>query len=178
MTSRPLSTPILAWPLSGCIEKTAITAADTLNGTVLPFFAQEQVPLLRILTDNGTEYCGKAENHAYQLYLDIEDIDHTKTKASSPQTNGICERFNRSMKQEFYDIAFRKKLYHNLEKLQIDVEHWLRQYNETRPHSGKYCYGKTPMQTFKDAKTIVQAKAIGFEERPSDDLSQHLHAVP
>ena len=79
-------------------EKTAITAADTLNGMVFPFFEKEDVPLLRILTDRGTEYCGKAENHAYQLYLGIEYIDHTKTKASSPQTNGICERFHRTLK--------------------------------------------------------------------------------
>jgi transposase InsO family protein len=158
-------------------EKTAITAADTLNGTVLPFFEQGQVPLLRILTDRGTEYCGKAENHAYQLYLDIENIDHTRTKASSPQTNGICERFHRTMKQEFYDIAFRKKLYYNLEELQTDVDEWLRKYNLTRPHSGKYCYGKTPMQTFQDAKAIAQSKFIGSVEPLSDSATRQLGAV-
>lgn len=141
-------------------EKTAITAADTLNDMVLPFFEKEDITLLRILTDRGTEYCGKAENHAYQLYLGIENIDHTRTKASSPQTNGICERFHRTMKQEFYDIAFRKKLYQSLEGLQTDVNEWLRKYNETRPHSGKYCYGKTPRQTFLDAKQIAQSKNL------------------
>lgn len=157
-------------------EKTAITAADTLNGTVLPFFERQEVPLLRILSDRGTEYCGKTESHAYQLYLGIEDIDHTRTKANSPQTNGICERFHRTMKQEFYDIAFRKKLYHSLEDLQTDVDEWLRKYNETRPHSGKYCYGKTPMQTFSDAKELAQSKNMAYVQELSDSAPQKVLA--
>jgi len=141
-------------------EKTAITAAHTLNETVLPFFEEHDIPLLRVLTDRGTEYCGKVENHAYQLYLAVENIDHSKTKARHPQTNGICERFHRTMKEEFYDIAFRKKIYHTLEELQTDVDQWLRKYNEYRPHSGKYCYGKTPMQTFKDARHVAKGKQL------------------
>ena len=115
-------------------EKTAITAADMLNGNVLPWFTEQGIDLLRVLTDRGTEYCGKIENHAYQLYLAIENIDHSKTKVRSPQTNGICERFHRTMKQEFYDVAFRKKIYNSLEELQIDVEEWLKKYNIFRPH--------------------------------------------
>ena len=119
-------------------EKTALTAADLLNDRVIPFFTANGISLLRMLTDRGTEYCGKVENHAYQLYLAIEDIDHSRTKANSPQTNGICERFHRTIKEEFYDIAFRKKFYHSLEELQADLDHWLMKYNEQRPHSGKY----------------------------------------
>jgi transposase InsO family protein len=141
-------------------EKTAITAADALNDKVLPFFAEHGIPLLRVLTDRGTEYCGKVENHAYQLYLAVEDIDHSRTKASSPQTNGICERFHRTLKEEFYDIAFRKKLYTTMEELQVDVDEYLRKYNNQRPHSGKYCYGKTPMQTFRESLKIAKEKNL------------------
>jgi len=141
-------------------EKTAITAADALNGKVLPFFAEHDIPLLRVLTDRGTEYCGKVENHAYQLYLAVEDIDHSRTKASSPQTNGICERFHRTLKEEFYDITFRKKLYTTMEELQVDLDEYLRKYNEQRPHSGKYCYGKTPMQTFRESLKIAKEKNL------------------
>lgn len=104
------------------LEKTAITAADMLNDRVVPFFDEQDVNLLRILTDRGTEYCGKVENHSYQLYLAMEDIDHSRTKANHPQTNGICERFHKTMKNEFYDIAFRKKIYTSIEELQIDVD--------------------------------------------------------
>lgn len=140
-------------------EKTALTAADCLNDQVIPFFEQEQVTLLRVLTDRGSEYCGKVENHAYQLYLNIEDIDHTRTKAHSPQTNGICERFHRTLKEEFYDRAFRKKIYTKLDELQQDLDSWLDYYNHRRPHSGKYCYGKTPMQTWNESKKIATEKS-------------------
>ncbi|WP_075281083.1 IS481 family transposase, partial [Mannheimia haemolytica] len=91
--------------------KTAISAADMLNDKVLPFFESQGLPMLRILTDRGSEYCGKVENHDYELYLAINDIEHTKTKVKHPQTNGICERFHKTILQEFYQVAFRKKIY-------------------------------------------------------------------
>ena len=150
------------------IEKSAITAADMLNDRVIPFFDECELPLCRILTDRGTEYCGKVESHAYELYLATENVDHSKTKANSPQTNGICERFHRTMKKEFYDIAFRKKIYRSLDELQVDVDHWISKYNEQRPHSGKHCYGKTPMQTFREAKHLALEKQI-----PSVELSDN-----
>lgn len=153
-------------------QKTAVTAAHALNEAVLPWFESEGVPMLRILTDRGTEYCGKVENHAYQLYLAVEDIDHSRTKARHPQTNGICERFHRTMKEEFYDIAFRKKIYRSIEDLQTDVDEWLKKYNEYRPHSGRFCYGKTPLQTFQDAKHIAIEKNHGNVLNVSDSDNQ------
>lgn len=151
-------------------EKTAITAADTLNDRVVPFFEEQGIPLLRVLTDRGTEFCGKPEHHAYQLYLGIENIDHSRTKAYSPQTNGICERFHKTMQEECYHILFRKKFYSTLDELQVDVDNWLVSYNNKRPHSGKHCFGKTPMQTFRDSIYIAKNKNIGTIERISDNL--------
>ena len=151
-------------------EKTAITAADHLNDRVIPFFASHNIPLLRILTDRGTKYCGKPENHAYQLYLGIEDVDHSRTKAYSPQTNGICERFHKTMQEECYHLLFRKKFYNTLDELQDDVDTWLISYNNERSHSGKHCFGKTPMQTFIDSIYIAKEKNIGNIERISDNL--------
>lgn len=152
-------------------EKTAITAAHVLNEKVLPWFEEQGIPMLRILTDRGTEYCGLVESHAFQLYLAIENIDHSKTKARHPQTNGICERFHKTMKNEFYDVAFRKKIYSSLEELQTDVNEWLRKYNEFRPHSGRFCYGKTPMQTFLDSKHIAIEKGCDILMEKSDNFS-------
>lgn len=157
-------------------EKTSLTAADTLNDKVLPFFETQGVQLLRILTDRGTEYCGKVESHAYQLYLGLENIDHSKTKVQSPQTNGICERFHRTIDNECYNIFFRKKIYNSLEELQIDVDHWIKSYNETRPHSGKHCYGKTPMQTFLDAKHIAKQKNLDNMSNINIELSDNLNS--
>jgi transposase InsO family protein len=99
-------------------RKNALTAADMLNDRVLPFFEEQGVPLLRILTDRGSEYCGNRESHEYALYLDLENIEHTRTKTRSPQTNGICERFHQTIQNEFYASAFRRKLYHSLDELQ------------------------------------------------------------
>ena len=134
-------------------RKTPITAADLLNDRVLPFYEEKGVPLQRVLTDRGTEFCGSHDRHEYELYLAVENIDHTRTKAKSPQTNGICERFHKTMLDEFYRIAFRKKVYATIEELQADLDLWLFEYNEVRTHQGRYCFGKTPMQTFLDAQS-------------------------
>lgn len=140
--------------------KTPITSADLLNDRVLPFYEQHQLPLLRILTDRGTEYCGKAETHDYQLYLAINDIEHTKTKARSPQTNGICERFHKTVNQEFYQVTFRKKVYRDLESLQLDLDQWIEYYNNERTHQGKMCCGRTPIETLEDGKAICEEKMV------------------
>ncbi len=140
--------------------KHAITSADILNDRVLPFFEENNIPLLRILTDRGTEFKGKPEHHEYELYLSLEGIDHTKTQVRHPQTNGICERLHRTMQEEFYAIAFRKKLYDNLELLQKDLDTWVEYYNNERPHSGRYCFGKTPMQTFSESLPLAKDKML------------------
>ncbi len=141
-------------------RKHAITAADTLNDRVLPFFEEHGVPLLRILTDRGSEYCGNRESHEYALYLDLENIEHTRTKVKSPQTNGICERFHLTIKNEFYASAFRRKLYRSIEELQVDVDAWVASYNAERTHTGKYCFGKTPLQTFLDSVHLAHEKQL------------------
>ena len=141
-------------------RKNALVAADMLNDRVMPFYEQHDIRLLRVLTDRGTEYCGAREHHEYQLYLAIEDVDHSKTKAKSPQTNGICERFHRTIQDEFYSIAFRKKVYPSIEELQKDLDLWLEYYNNQRTHTGKYCYGKTPMETFKDSIHLAKEKQV------------------
>lgn len=141
-------------------RKNALTAADALNDRVLPFFEEHGIPLLRILTDRGTEYNGKHEQHEYELYLKLEDIDHSRTKARHPQTNGICERFHRTIQNEFYAIAFRKKIYKSIEELQTDLDEWILEYNCERTHTGKYCFGKTPMETFLDSMKLAEDKML------------------
>lgn len=154
-------------------QRNSLVAADLLNDRVVPFFDDQEVKLDRVLTDRGSEYNGRLETHSYQLYLALEDIEHTRTKAYSPQTNGICERFHKTIKDEFYEVVFRRKLYRSLDELQIDVDAWIDYYNEQRPHSGRFCYGKTPMQTFLDARHIAQEKqAIGkFQAQPAQPRS-------
>ena len=160
-------------------RKNALTAADLLNDRVLPWFEQQQLPLLRILTDRGTEYCGSIEHHAYQLYLAIENIDHSKTKARSPQSNGICERFHRTIQDEFFQVAFRKKLYTSLDELQTDLDEWLEFYNRERTHTGKYCNGHTPLQTFRETKHLAFQKQLEqqFQAPEPEPATVETHSI-
>ncbi|MEO6130347.1 MAG: IS481 family transposase [Saprospiraceae bacterium] len=141
-------------------SKDAITSADLLNDRVLPMYEEQGVDLQRILTDRGTEYCGTIENHPYRLYLDLEDIVHTRTKVRHPQTNGICERFHRTIQDEFYAIIFRKRIFNTMEELQSELDTWIQWYNHERTHEGKYCFGKTPWQTFMESKQLAFEKQI------------------
>ena len=149
-------------------RKNALIAADLLNDKVVPFFETQNVKLLRMLTDRGSEYRGKREHHEYELYLAIEEIDHSCTQAYSPQQNGICERFHKTLGQEFYNVAFRTKVYRSIEELQIDLDKWLEEYNKNRTHQGKFCNGRTPMECFLQEKHKAQNKMIGY------DLSDNL----
>ena len=108
------------------------------------------------------------ENNEYQLFLAIEDIDHSRTKAKSPQTNGICERFHRTIQNEFYAIAFRKKVYKSIDELQKDLDKWMEYYNQQRTHTGKYCLGKTPMDTFLQSKYLAKEKLIELINKDSN----------
>lgn len=141
-------------------SKTPITAADLLNDRVLPFFDDRGIGILRILTDRGSEYCGRPETHDYELFLGVNDIEHTKTKAKHPQTNGICERFHKTILQEFYQVAFRKSLFQTLEELQVDLDEWLQFYNHERTHQGKMCCGRTPIQTMEEDCEMIKDKEI------------------
>lgn len=129
-------------------NKTSIEAADFLNDKVLPFFDEHRISVLRMLTDRGAEYCGRKDAHPYQLYLALNEMEHTRTKARHPQTNGACEKLNQTIEREFYAVAFRKKLYSSLDELQSDLDDFMKNYNYERTNQGKRCKGRTPYETF------------------------------
>ena len=102
------------------------------------------------------------QHHEYELYLALEDIDHTRTRAKSPQTNGIVERLHKTMLNEFYSIALRKKIYDTIDALQADLDAWLDLYNNQREHQGRSCYGKTTMRTFPNSLNLAKEKLIAY----------------
>jgi winged helix-turn helix protein/integrase-like protein len=104
------------------------------------------------LTGRGSEYCGNPERHEYELYLAVEDIDHSRTKT---KTNSVCERFHKAVLNEFYRVAFRKKVYRSIDELQADLDVWIHEYDGARPHQGRWCFGKTPMQTFRTRQCLA-----------------------
>jgi len=136
------------------LEKTGLAAADFLNDKVLPFYDAQGIRVHRVLTDNGVEYCGRQESHPYELFLYLNDIEHTRTKVRRPQTNGSVERLNQTLQDEFYSVAFRKRLYRTVEEVQVDLDVFLEYYNEERTNQGRYCQGRTPLETFTDGLEI------------------------
>jgi transposase InsO family protein len=128
-----------------------MTVVDTLDERVLPFYEEHDVEIAHILTDNGREYCGRQLHHPFELFLAINQIVHRTTKVRSPETNGFCERFHRTIKEEFFSIAFRKKLYESLDQLQVDLDEYMNFYNRERSHQGYRTQGRTPYQAFIDA---------------------------
>ncbi len=153
-------------------NKTAITAADFLNDKVLPFFDDEQMRLLRVLTDRGSEYGGRMEKHPYQLFLHLNDIEHSRTKARHPQTNGCTERLNQIIREEFYSVAFRKTLYTSLEQMQADLDVFMAYYNNERTNQGKRCLGRTPKQTWDEGYDLYKEYMIEKTE-VTDEVAIH-----
>lgn len=133
-----------------CVSKQPIHAVALIHEKVLPFYDEQSIRIQAILTDQGREYCGRADSHLYELYLGAQGIEHRMTKRASPWTNGFVERFHRTLKDEFFAKAFREKWYESTEQLQADLDEFLVEYNERRPHDGYRCQGRTPIQTLKD----------------------------
>ena len=130
------------------------TAADVLNDRVLPFYEEQGLAVERILTDNGSEYCGRKMIHLYEIFLEFNDIKHSRTKVATPRTNGFVERFNRTILDEFFRETFRTKLYLTLEELQADLDAWLATYNNERPHRGYRNMGRRPIETIEEGKKV------------------------
>lgn len=128
------------------------TAVDALYDRVLPFYEEHGLAVEAILTDNGTEYKGRPMIHMYELYLELNDIEHRKTKVGNPRTNGFVERFNRTLLDEFFRSCFRKKLYESVQALQADLDEWLHHYNYERPHRGYRNMGRRPFETIETGK--------------------------
>lgn len=137
------------------LSKLPMTAVDLLHDRVLPQYEGAGVSLERVLTDNGREYCGRPLHHPYELYLTVQQMEHRNTKVHTPKTNGFCERFNRTLKEEFFSVAYRKTLYESVQQLQDDLDRWLVFYNEQRSHQGYRTQGRTPAQAFADGLALV-----------------------
>ncbi|GAB4322783.1 MAG: hypothetical protein Kow0074_14620 [Candidatus Zixiibacteriota bacterium] len=145
--------------------KVPMTAIDVPYDRVLPFFEEQGVDILRVLTDRGTEYCGRLDKHPYQLYLQLHEIEHTRTKARHPQTNGVCERFHKTVLDEFYRPVFRRKIFGSVAELQVEFDEWLQRYNSDRTRQGKRCQGRTPLATFTDSLDLARKANLTNEEK-------------
>jgi transposase InsO family protein len=131
-------------------SKLPVTAVHVLNNDVLPFFEQHQLAIQTILSDNGREFCGRPDRHPYELFLQLEGIEHRTTKVRRPQSNGFIERLHRTLLDEHFRVQGRTKWYENVDQMQADLDTFLLHYNTKRPHQGRNMQGKTPYQIFKN----------------------------
>lgn len=145
------------------LSKMPMTAVDLLHDRVLPFYKEHGVEIEHLVSDNGREYCGKALQHPYELYLAINQIEHRRTQVGSPQTNGFCERFHRTLKEEFFAVAFRKTEYESVDQLQRDLDRYLEFYNRERAHQGYRTKGRTPYQACLDGIAAMREMEVSPE---------------
>lgn len=138
--------------------KLPICSADLLYDRVLPFYEDHGLKVGAVLTDNGTEFKGREGSHPYELFLELNDIEHRYCKVGTPRTNGFVERFNRTVLDEFFRLAFRKKFFASVEELQMDLDDWLSFYNKERPHRGYRNMGRRPVETFEEGKKLIPKK--------------------
>jgi transposase InsO family protein len=135
-------------------NKKAESAVDFVKTKVIPVYEMFGIRLDRILTDNGKEYTTHWKNgkHDYEIFLDRCGIRHSRIKPRCPKSNGIVERFNRTLLEEFYQVAMIKKVYTCLNQLQDDLDKFIYYYNFKRTNQGYRLKGKIPYQKFIDGK--------------------------
>lgn len=133
-----------------CLTKLPIGSVALLHEKALPFYDERGLAIEAVLTDCGREYCGRGDQHLFELYTGSMGIEHRTTRPASPYTNGFAERFHQTLKNEFFAKAFREKVYAGVEELQADLDAFMEFYNHQRTHSGYRCNGRTPYQTFQD----------------------------
>lgn len=131
-------------------SKLPITAVHLMNNDVIPTFEAHEAKIETVLSDNGREFCGRPDRHPYELFLQLEDIAHRTTRVTRPQSNGIIERFHRTLLDEHFRIEGRKTWFETIEEMQTVPDAYLIVYNTKRPHQGRGMKGRTPAAVFID----------------------------
>ena len=129
-------------------NKLPVTAMHVMNNDVLPAFEAHEVRIATVLSDNGREYCGRPDRYPFELFLQLEEIEHRTTKIRRPQSNGFVERLHRTLLDEHFRIMGRKKFYESIDEMQKDLDTYLLTYNTKRPHQGRGMNGRTPADVF------------------------------
>ena len=144
-------------------SKVPVTAVHVLNDKVLPFFEEQRCSIITVLSDNGREYCGRPDHHPFELFLQLEGIEHRTTPIRRPQSNGIVERLHRTLLDEHFRIQGRIKFYESLQEMQEDLDIYLHTYNYERAHQGRNMNGRTPFQAFVEGiptTALEEEKAV------------------
>ncbi|MCA3379868.1 MAG: transposase family protein, partial [Roseomonas sp.] len=131
-------------------SKLPVTAVHLMNNDVLPTFEAQEVKIETVLSDNGREFCGRPDQHPYELFLQLEDIAHRTTRVRRPQSNGILERFHRTLLDEHFRVEGRRTWFETIAEMQAVLDEYLEGYNTKRPHQGRGMNGRTPIRAFTE----------------------------
>jgi transposase InsO family protein len=129
-------------------SKLPITAVHLMNNDVIPTFEAHGAKIDTVLSDNGREFCGRPDQHPYELFLQLEDIEHRTTRVKRPQSNGIVERLHRTLLDEHFRVEGRRTWFDTIDEMQAVLDGYLEGYNQRRPHQGRGMNGRTPAQAF------------------------------
>ena len=135
-------------------NKLPVTAVQTLNNEVLPTFEEHGAVIDAVLSDNGREFCGREDQHPYELFLQLEGIAHKTTRVGRPQSNGIVERLHRTLLDEHLRVQGRTVWHETVAEMQAALDAFLLRYNRERPHQGRGMNGRTPLQAFLDGLPV------------------------
>ena len=131
-------------------NKLPLTAVQLMNNDVLPTFDAHDARIDAVLSDNGREFCGREDQHPYELFLQLEGIEHKRTRVKRPQSNGIVERLHRTLLDEHFRVEGRRTWFETIEEMQGVLDEYLVAYNTRRPHQGRGMNGRTPAKAFID----------------------------
>ena len=129
-------------------NKLPVTAVQLMNNDVLPTFDAHGISIVAVLSDNGREFCGREDRHPYELFLQLEGIEHKRTRVNRPQSNGIVERLHRTLLDEHFRVEGRRTWFETIEEMQVVLDQYLIDYNTKRPHQGRGMNGRTPITAF------------------------------
>ncbi len=132
------------------LNKLPVTAVQTLNNDVLPTFEQHGAHIDAVLSDNGREFCGREDRHPYELFLQLEGIEHKRTRVNRPHSNGIVERWHRTVLDEHFRVEGRRPWFETIDEMQVVLDTYLVNSNTKRPHQGRGMDGRTPLKAFRD----------------------------
>jgi len=132
-------------------NKLPMTAVQLLNNDVLPMFDEHGTKVVAVLSDNGREFCGREDQHPYELFLQLEEIEHRRTRVKRPQSNGIVERLHRTLLDEHFRVEGRRTWFETIEEMQAALDLFLQGYNRQRPHQGRGMRGRTPQRAYLDS---------------------------
>ena len=150
-------------------SKLPVTAVHLMNNDVIPTFETHAAKIDTVLSDNGREFCGRPDQHPYELFLQLEEIEHRTTRVKRPQSNGIVERLHRTLLDEHFRVEGRRTWFETIEEMQAVLDDYLVGYNQRRPHQGRGMNGRTPTAAFVEGLLKPQ--------QPKEDKRQEKRAT-